>query len=316
MSKVSVHDYQQELNCVYRGENYLVRDNGAVFRKRRSGKRKRPLDETWTFGNPCDHSGYMKMSEVVVHRIIATAFHGEPPSEEHVVDHIDTNRRNNRPENLRGVTRLENILLNPATYKKIVAAYGSIEAFFDNPQNPEIPRLLGQYDWMRTVSKEEAQTSLERMTYWATSGYLPRGGEFGEWLFGSIEKPEPMFENADIESLTPNAFQRNWKWPCEFPACPKKAGEDALLTYRQGLTLGSEFTRNQFRSTFTITADINQDNSALIILCDMGEDAVKRWVNSRVTVEDGEFCHENLGSCFTLEGAQKRYCLAVGRKRP
>lgn len=35
------------------------------------------------------------------HRIVATAFHGAPPtSERSLVDHINTNRRNNRPENL------------------------------------------------------------------------------------------------------------------------------------------------------------------------------------------------------------------------
>ena len=50
---------------------------------------------------------------------MATAFHGEPPTKEHVVDHIDTNKQNNRPENLRWVTRLENILLNPITAKRI-----------------------------------------------------------------------------------------------------------------------------------------------------------------------------------------------------
>lgn len=48
---------------------------------------------------------------------IATAFHGEPPSPQYVVDHIDTNCRNNRPENLRWLTRLENALMNPITRK-------------------------------------------------------------------------------------------------------------------------------------------------------------------------------------------------------
>ncbi|WP_294143305.1 HNH endonuclease signature motif containing protein [uncultured Sanguibacteroides sp.] len=31
----------------------------------------------------------------------------------YVVDHIDTNRQNNRIENLRWLTKLENVLLNP-----------------------------------------------------------------------------------------------------------------------------------------------------------------------------------------------------------
>jgi len=33
-----------------------------------------------------------------------TAFHGAPPTNDHFVDHIDTNKQNNRPANLRWVT--------------------------------------------------------------------------------------------------------------------------------------------------------------------------------------------------------------------
>lgn len=313
MMKVSVHDFQQEVACVYNGEKYSVRDNGAVFRKRRLGNRKRPLDEKWTFGNPCDHSGYMKLSAVVVHRVVATAFHGESPSEGHVVDHIDTNRRNNRPGNLRWVTRLENILLNPATQKKILAAYGSIDAFFENPQKPEIPSLLGQYDWMRTVSKEEALASRERMEKWAESDKLPNGGAFGEWLFDTNNQIlEPQLESQDIDSLTPGAIQRRWKWPCEFPACPNEVKGDALLEYKQQLTSGTVFSRNEYRDSHIISAEISHVYSALVVLCELGADVVKPWANSRVTIENGKFCHENLGSCFTLEGANKQHCQALG----
>lgn len=305
--------YNREVGVTYRGERYLVLDNGAVFRKRRPGRRKRPLDEKWTFGNPCDHSGYMKMSVVVVHRIVATAYHGEPLSEEYVVDHIDTNRRNNRPENLRWVTRLDNIFLNPVTRKKIIAAYGSIEAFFENPQKPEIPRLLGQFDWMRTVSKAEALASRERMEAWADSDKLPNGGALGEWLFDTENQvSEQQIENQNINSLTPGAFQRNWKWPCEFPACPKEAKHDALLEYQRQLTAGAVFSRNEYRDSHTVSADVSLVDSSLVVLCELGIDEIKPWGNSRVTIEDGEFCHENLGSCFTLEGAKKQYCLALG----
>lgn len=37
--------------------------------------------------------GYLHICSEVVHRIIATAFHGEQPSKDHIVDHIDTNRQ-------------------------------------------------------------------------------------------------------------------------------------------------------------------------------------------------------------------------------
>jgi hypothetical protein len=313
MTNISVTDFEQEMTCLYCGAEYLVRDNGAILRKKQSGRRKRPLDEKWTFGNPCRHSGYMKLSTAVVHQVVATAFHGKPPSDQHVVDHIDTNRRNNRPENLRWVTRLENVLLNPATHKKIVAAYGSVEAFFENPQKPDIPRLLGQYDWMRTVSKEEALASRKRMERWAGSDKSLRGGSFGEWLFATENQISTHeSEDQDIDSLTTGAIQRRWRTPCEFPACPQGARGDSLLAYKEDLTSGSVFSRNQYGESRAVSAEISQDSSALIVLCELDSNAVKPWANSRVTIEDGRFCHENLGSCFTLEGAEKQNFLARG----
>ena len=123
---------------------------------------------------------------------------------------------------------------------------------------------------------------------------------------------EPQLENGDIDSLTPGAIQRRWKWPCEFPACPQEVNDDALLEYQQQLTSGAVFSRNEYRDSHIISAEISHVNSALVALCELGTDAVKPWANSRVTIEDGTFCHENLGSRFTLEGAKKQHCLALG----
>ena len=44
-----------------------------------------------------------------VHRLVAVAFHGPPPTELHEVNHKDGNRRNNRASNLEWVTHKENI---------------------------------------------------------------------------------------------------------------------------------------------------------------------------------------------------------------
>ena len=88
----------------------------------------------------------MGISAHKVHRIIATAFHGEPPTKGHVVDHIDTNRRNNRPQNLRWVTRLENILLNPISAKRVEYLYGSIEEFLADPRNPKNDSLTPDFE--------------------------------------------------------------------------------------------------------------------------------------------------------------------------
>ncbi|MDH5305230.1 MAG: HNH endonuclease [Gammaproteobacteria bacterium] len=258
----------------------------------------------------------MKLSTIVVHRVVATAFHGKAPSDLHVVDHIDTNRRNNRAENLRWVTRLDNILSNPATHKRIVAAHGSIEEFLENPQRPGVPRRLGQYDWMRTVSKDEAMASRERMDRWAKSEKRPNGGLIGEWLFATTHQASPhQHEVQDVESLTRGAFQRRWKTPCEFPACPDVAVEDALHEYEQRLTCGTVFSRNQYGNSRALSAEISETDGALVVLCALEPDPVKPWAISRVTIEHGGFCHENLGSCFTKEGAEKQYRVALGLSR-
>ena len=128
-----LNSFDETKDCVYKDEHYSVRNNGAVMRHARSGKRKRPCDNVWTFGKKDVHSGYMKICSVSVHRIVAFAFLGTPPSDEYVVDHIDTNRCNNRPNNLRWLTKLENILNNPITKNKIIYRCGSIENFLSNP---------------------------------------------------------------------------------------------------------------------------------------------------------------------------------------
>jgi hypothetical protein len=123
-----LHIYESEVEVEYRGERYRVRDNGAVYRLNEFRKRARPLDKTWTFGRQNPTTGYHLMAGVPIHRIVCSAFNGPPPTDQHVVDHIDTNRANNRPENLRWLTRLENALLNETTARRIELAYGSLGA--------------------------------------------------------------------------------------------------------------------------------------------------------------------------------------------
>lgn len=129
-----LNDYREVKECTYKGEQYSVRDNGAVLRHAREGKRIRKDDDTWTFGKPNENTGYMEIGSERVHRIVAFAFLGEPPTPQHIVDHIDTNRRNNRPQNLRWLTKLENALNNPITRKKI--EYRSTSA---KPLCPKMP---------------------------------------------------------------------------------------------------------------------------------------------------------------------------------
>lgn len=204
----SLEDFGQEIDCVYKNERYAVRDNGAVIRHAIDEKRQRPSDNNWTFGKLNSKSGYLEIASIRIHRIVATAFHGEPPTKDHVVDHIDTNKQNNRPENLRWVTRLENVLLNSITVKRIESICKcSIEAFISNPQKYSdlLCKAPPDIQWMRTVSKEEAQESLKNLTSWAKTDKPLLGKTLGEWIFHrkdvhSKERIEDIFKQ--VEKLT------------------------------------------------------------------------------------------------------------------
>jgi hypothetical protein len=194
--------------CHYKNEHYSVRDNGAVLRYTPPGKRPRPTDNKWTFGKLNSRTGYFEIASVRIHRIVATAFHGAPPTMEHVVDHIDTNKQNNRPENLRWVTRLENVLLNPITVKRIESICNcSIEEFIVDPQKYRVSLSNAPTDiqWMRTVSREEAHESLKNLTHWAKTDKPLIGKTLGEWIYhrkdvNSKERIEDIFKQVEKET--------------------------------------------------------------------------------------------------------------------
>lgn len=201
-------DFVEVMECDYKGEHYSVRDNGAIMRH--SNGRKRPNDGQWTFGRKDPESGYMRFRNEAVHRIVATAFHGEAPSPQHVVDHIDTNHCNNRPTNLRWLTKLENILLNDITRAKVIHICGSIEAFLANPNllfghESEDPN----FTWMRAVTHEEAANTLaniEKLQHKTPSNSGTQKG-MGNWVYN--QHPEdwhPDFSdrvNPNISSSEP-----------------------------------------------------------------------------------------------------------------
>jgi len=136
MKLVDLNIFDREVTCTYRGETYRVRDNGAVFRRRRDRARLRPLDEKWTFGRANKKRGYMHVASIPVHRIVATAFR-------------------------------------------------SIENFLANPDRPISGKLPPNFEWMRSVTKKEAEESRRRLLDWAKSGGMPSGGTLGEWLYTS-----------------------------------------------------------------------------------------------------------------------------------
>lgn len=158
---VYINKFSQELVCNFKDRTYSIRDNGSVYRHLKECTRPAPLDNKWTFGKKDENTGYMTISGVRVHQIVATAFHCTPEYPTMVVDHIDTNRCNNRPENLRCLTRLENVLNNPYTRSRIAFLCGSVEAFLKDPSILRQTASEPNASWMRTVSKEEAEKCLK-----------------------------------------------------------------------------------------------------------------------------------------------------------
>ena len=306
--------FEREVTCKYRGETYQVRDNGAILRKSREGKRKRPKDDIWTFGNVVRSSGYLRFVSEAVHRIVATAFHGEPSTSRNIVDHIDTNRQNNRPENLRWVNRLENLILNPITLSRILYNYGSIDNFFANPSKPRSGELNQDFSWMRTVSKEEAENTKENLLLMGRKGTIGREGALGEWIYSRIyvKEPERSSEDALFESLTRNAVQKKWKTPSEFPLCPVNTKGTALVEYCQKLIPEAVFARDKYKHSKVVSAEISEVSGELFVMCNYHPSQVKDWSLAKVYINDNLFVHESLGTYFRLDGAQKEFTIALG----
>ena len=331
---VSVDDYNEVKDCIYKDEHYSVRDNGAVMRHSREGKRVRKEDNVWTFGKPNDKTGYMDIAGQRVHRIVAFAFLGNPPTDQYVVDHIDTNRRNNRPDNLRWLTRLENALNNPITRARIENICGSIEAFLANPSVLRgHEKTDPNFAWMRAVSPTEARVSLERLTNWAKEHPKPQGGSLGEWIFQErkgvselpivsvpIKKQEVVetveqSESNETQSLTPNAVQIDWRTPSEFPCCPQNPKSNPLKEYKSKLKAKSVFCKNDIYFSRVVKSAISDKDKSLWVMTKSGDETpIKPWALSRIYFQDGIFYHESRGTFFRKDGVDKYFTLALGKE--
>lgn len=309
-------DYTQEAECFYKGEHYSVRDNGSVFRHSQMNKKPRKYDNLWTFGKP-NKGGYLIIVSEVIHRIVAYAFLGEPPTKQHVVDHLDTNRQNNRPENLRWLTKLENILNNPITVKRIVFRCGSIEAFLENPSilknyENEDPNFI----WMRRVTPNEAQISWENLINLNNKDNMEKSlirRPLGEWIYNNPNYYSAQEIPEFIASLTTNAVQKNWKTPCEFPLCPGQIGNNPIKDYILNLKLGRVFSKNQYSNSIIEDFATSKDEDTLLVICKSSDSqAIKPWTLAEVTYKNDLFIHSSLGSFLRKDGVEKYFTLAQG----
>lgn len=86
--------------------NRYIDNDGVIYRKNKEGK----LVQVKPSVNNCGYEFicYAAHSIVYVHKLVYETFKGEIP-EGLEIDHIDRNKLNNNPDNLRVVTRSENI---------------------------------------------------------------------------------------------------------------------------------------------------------------------------------------------------------------
>lgn len=326
--------YSVEKECDYKGEQYLVRDNGAVLRKRK-GNRKSVLDEIWTFGTKNPRNGYMYISSHRVHIIVATAFFGAEDSKKMVVDHIDTNRCNNRPENLRWLTRLENALLNPDTLNKITyLCGGDITIFLKDPSCLRKLTNDPKISWMRTVTPEEAKATYERIMHLNSTKNrhvinnelkekeLAESKEWnGDLLRKStppreiIQEPEPVFTRAKYPTT---ALQKDWKTPTEFPCCPEIVSMNPLLDYKNNLSVGKIFSNNVHGIYYVVDSQIIENGQVLLVasgdLVDSGMEIPMSYGLTKIYCSREQFIHEGLGTFWTKNGVMKQFTLLQGKE--
>lgn len=286
--------YEKQVDVIYKDELYSVRDNGAVLRHPKDVTKPRKLDNNWTFGTINLKKGYLYISGEAVHRIVAFAFLGEPADSTYVVDHIDTNRRNNRADNLRWVTRFENVFLNEITRKKIeLICNCSAEDIMNDITILQNINLPPNFSWMKVVSKEEALISKERWKKWVREAKRREDYEF------------------DIKKYLINKVSnvRVGKYPLEPTGLNPSVKE-----YSENLIVGKVFYEKEYFkevTQFTIT-DFHYDSSKdILTISTSSKDGIKNHYLTTVVRKNDQFIYDTR-SFFDPNGVEKYMTIAKG----
>lgn len=308
-----IDEYNNEVTCSYEDEVYSVRDNGAVLRHSKEGHKKRRLDNIWTFGIVNKDTGYLLLGGVRIHRIVATAFLGIAPTKEHVVDHINTNKQDNRPENLRWVTKLENIILNPITCKKIMWLTGKpIDYVLQHIEILHTINLAPNLKWMRSVTAQESKNCYENLLHWAKTDSVPpteERGVIGEWIYQKRFFADCNEDNHLVYTLSENAVhnKKRMSLPSKYPCCPEGDQDHSLEEYMNNLTKGALFFETEFSHSLIEEAVLY--NNRIIVRTKSKDNTIKPYHVTIVTLEKNTFIHELYNSYFHENSSQKYFTI-------
>ena len=322
-----IDTYTCENECEYKGEVYSVRDNGAIMRHVRKGKKARKDDGIWTFGVKNETNGYMYIGSHRVHIIVATAFYGTRDSKVYVVDHIDTNRCNNRANNLRWLTRLENVLMNPVSLKRVtILCGGDITKFIKNPACiRDLTGTNSDLTWMRKVTPEEAAIAYHNVMTWGLKPFdesnkakAKVNKNKSDWMFKEKKSRFVVVNNAPqiIKAKFPDtALQLKWRTPTEFPCCPSDLQNGGLKEYFENLQIGNDFSINSFSNHKVMDkAWIEDGKTLLVVTHDITKDAVKPYGLAKIYCSGGQFVHESISTFFEENGAMQFFTEMQGLK--
>ena len=296
MSITVDQEYKEERTCTYKERQYRVRDNGAVMRLPKADKKAGKNDNVWTFGVK-DAAGYLALAGVRVHLIVATAFLGEKPSNELVVDHIDTIRVNNRPSNLHYVTRFENMVANPLTRMKLEHATGlPIEKILEDLSVLHNLSLPPNLTWVNSVSQIEADILRMKMN--------------AKLLSKPIDTPE--FTEA-IKAEPEFAIQADgWRPLGQFPFCPQHE-DSSLGEYASNIEKGKPFFSHTYRTYIADEFALSEDGKTLAVKCSDPK-AVKSNTLITVTYHSKKWFVHKCDRFFSDDGMKKYYTLALGKE--
>jgi hypothetical protein len=248
-------NYTRQVECDYKSHRYSVRDNGAIMRH---GDGLFPeLGDEWTFGT-FNSRGILQFKSVSVPKVVATAFHGPAPDDFYVAFHIDGNVENNRPENLRWLSPIEQVLDNPETVSAIMKRFGSIDAFLMRPSNLLLEG--GQYLRFRTITGGEVLDAIKHLVSMSSEGPLRTGNVYVDWLNARKEN-ETSSESiqGDGELITmDDAFLSAWsdliknysdqyRFARQLDQCRKELRHDADGVFALTLYVGNDMQANWIR---------------------------------------------------------------------